>query len=98
MNVPRVIRRLFRAPFDGLRHFGVVEEGVLYRSGQPRPDELRRLIQERGLRTVVSLRGSRAADDPDGWEQAERAVCDDFGVQFVTLPCNHRNPPGREQL
>lgn len=97
MNVPRFIRRLFRAPYDGLRHFGVVAEGKLYRCGQPRPDELRELIERHGLRTVVSLRGSRDADDPDSWQQAEAAVCEAAGVSFITIPCNHRNPPDVER-
>ncbi len=97
MNVPRFLRRLFRAPYDGLRHYGVVAEGALYRCGQPTPDELRRLIGELGLKTVVSFRGTRSSDDPDGWEQAERAVCAAHGVAFVTMPCNHKNPPSAEQ-
>ncbi len=97
MNVPRFLRRLFRRPYDGLRHFGVVEEGVLYRCGQPTPAQLAEVIQRHGLRTVVSLRGSRDADDPDDWERAERAVCAAHGVEFVLLPCNHRNPPTAEQ-
>jgi len=98
VNVPRFIRRLFRAPFDGLRHYGVVAEGVLYRSGQPRPEELRDMIQRDKLKTVVALRGSRDPDDPDSWEQNERAVCEENGVEFVTLPCNHKNPPTPEQF
>ncbi|MCG3127809.1 MAG: hypothetical protein CHACPFDD_02681 [Phycisphaerae bacterium] len=98
MNVPRIIRRLFRKPYDGLRHFGVVDEGRLYRCGQPTPDELERLIREYGLRTVVSLRGSRDASDPDEWERGEREVCARHGATFVTLPCNHRNPPTEAQV
>lgn len=98
MNVPRFIRRLFRRPYDGLRHFGVVESGILYRSGQPTAADLTKLIQEQGLRTVVSLRGSRDDDDPDAWETSERAVCEEHGVQFITIPCNHKNPPTREQV
>lgn len=98
MNVPRFLRRLWSEPYDGLRHFGVVAEGVLYRCGQPRPAELRDLIQRYGLRTVVSLRGSRSADDPDGWEQAERTVCESANVDFQILPCNHKNPPTEEQV
>ncbi len=98
VNVPRLLRRLFRAPFDGLRHFGVVTEGALYRCGQPQPAELAELIERHGLRTIVSLRGSRDVDDPDGWEQAEREACRTKGVEFVTLPCNHRNPPTAEQV
>lgn len=98
MNVPRFIRRWFRAPYDGLRHFGVVEEGVLYRSGQPLPPQLAELIERYGLKTVVTLRGSRDPEDPDAWEQAERAVCREHGVDFLTLPCNHKNPPTAEQV
>ncbi|MBK8913990.1 MAG: tyrosine-protein phosphatase [Phycisphaerales bacterium] len=98
MNVPRFLRRIFRLPYDGLRHFGVVDEGVLYRSGQPRPDEVSELIRRHGLRTVVSLRGARDADDPDSWESAERAACEAGGAQFVTIPCNHKNPPTAEQV
>lgn len=98
MNVPRFIRRWFRAPYDGLRHYGVVEEGVLYRSGQPTPEELRELIDRHQLRTVVALRGTRHPQDPDAWEEWERQVCRDRSVDFVPLPCNHRNPPTAAQL
>lgn len=97
MNVPRFIRRLFREPFDGLRHFGVVSEGRLYRCGQPRPEQLVELIQRHKLRTVVSLRGAREDEDPDAWEQDERAVCEAHGVEFVTIPFNHKKPPTSEQ-
>lgn len=98
VNVPRFIRRLFRKPYDGLRHFGVVEEGVLYRCGQPTPNDLRQLIARHNLKTVIALRGSRDAGDPDDWEREERAVCEQAGVTFVTIPCNHKNPPTREQI
>lgn len=98
MNVPRFIRRWFRQPYDGLRHFGVVAEAALYRCGQPRPEELVGLIQQYGLKTVVSLRGARSGDDPDAWEKEEAATCAAHGVQFITLPCNHRNPPTAAQV
>ncbi len=98
MNVPRFIRRLFKAPFDGMRHLGTVAEGRLYRCGQPTPAQLEQLITRYGLRTVVSLRGARAGDDPDAWEADERRACDAAGVAFVTIPCNHKNPPTRAQV
>jgi protein tyrosine/serine phosphatase len=98
VNVPRFIRRWFRAPYDGLRHYGVVHAGVLYRSGQPRPADLETVILRDKLKTVIALRGSRNPDDPDSWEQEEREVCRRHGVNFVTLPCNHKNPPTPEQI
>ena len=98
MNIPRFIRRIFRAPFDGLRHHGVVEEGVLYRCGQPTPEQLAQLIDQHKLRTVVSLRGSRDDEDPDAWEAQERRACEKRGVQFITLPCNHKRPPTVDQV
>jgi protein tyrosine/serine phosphatase len=98
VNVPRFIRRLFRAPYDGLRHYSAVQEGVLYRSGQPTPEQLAELIQRHDLKTVVALRGSRNPDDPDSWEQDERATCQSHGVEFLALPSNHKNPPTAEQV
>ncbi len=98
MNVPRFIRRLFRSPYDGLRHYGVVEEGVLYRCRQPTPADLVELIVRLRLRTVVSFRGSRSGDVPDQWEEDERRVCRAAGVEFVSIPCNHKNPPTGEQV
>jgi protein tyrosine/serine phosphatase len=74
-----------------------VAEGALYRCGQPTPDELAGLIARLSLRTVVSFRGQRDAADPDRWEQAERDVCRAHAVEFVTIPCNHKNPPTRAQ-
>ncbi len=98
MNVPRFIRRLFRSPYDGLEHLGVVAEGALYRCGQPTPEQLAELVERFALRTVVSLRGQRDEDDPDAWEQAERDVCVAKGVVFLPIPCNHKHPPTPAQV
>lgn len=89
---------MFFEPFDGLRNLRTVEAGRLYRSGQPRPEDLSKLISELKLRTVIALRGSRSSDDPDGWEARERSVCESLGVRFVALPCNHKNPPTSAQV
>jgi tyrosine-protein phosphatase SIW14 len=96
--IPRFVRRLFRPSYDGLRHFRVVHEGVLYRCGQPSPAQISELIEKHRLRTVVALRGSRDPAHPDAWEAEERAACTAGGAQLVTLPCNHRNPPTAEQV
>lgn len=98
MVIPRWLRRLFRSPYDGLRNFRVVEPGVLYRCGQPRPAELASLIREHGLRTVISLRGRRDEGDPDDWIEAQAEVCRGSGVSLVHIPFNHKNPPTAQQL
>jgi tyrosine-protein phosphatase SIW14 len=52
------------------RNIRVVEEGVLYRSGQLSPEGLERIVSERGIKTVVTLRTSRVVGKlpPDSWE------------------------------
>src|SRR5213082_1956641 len=45
------------------RNFHVVEEGVLYRSGQLPLSRLQQLVKEHGIRTVVCLREGSKPDD-----------------------------------
>ncbi len=54
-----------------LRNFRVVEEGVLYRSGQLTPVGLQQVVSENGIRTVVTLRTARRPTEPhpDTWEE-----------------------------
>ncbi len=71
---------------------------MLYRCGQPTAEQLAGLIDRYALKTVVSLRGARPSDHPDAWEAVERDVCRTKGAAFVSLPCNHKNPPTAEQV
>lgn len=89
---------MFRKPYSGLQNHAAVQEGVLYRCGQPTPAQLGGLIERHGLRTVISLRGNRSDVDPDAWLSDEREVCDAHDVRFVTIPFNHKNPPTRAQV
>ena len=69
-----------------LRNFRVVEDRVLYRSGQPSPAGLERAIHDYGIRTVVSFRGrveSGAADASDAWEED---LCRRTGIRYVRIP------------
>jgi tyrosine-protein phosphatase SIW14 len=52
------------------RNLRVVEEGVLYRSGQLTPAGLEEVVRERGIRTVITLRAARDDGEPhpDAWE------------------------------
>lgn len=67
-----------------LRNFGVVEDGVLYRSGQLNPAGLQRVLSDYRIKTVVTLRHSRDPRLPhdDAWEED---VCAPRGVRHVRI-------------
>ncbi len=66
------------------RNLRVVKEGVLYRSGQLTPEGLAQVVQERGIRTVVTFRNTRVAgqDPPDAWEEE---FCRAKGLNHVRI-------------
>lgn len=61
-------------------HFDVVKPGILYRSGQLNPDQLRDAVRIHGIRTVVSFQL------PGQGVEQERAVARGLGVDFLNLP------------
>lgn len=71
-------------------HFGVVQEGVLYRSGQPDEASLKKIIDRYGIKTVVNLRGA-CPDEP--WWPVEDRVCRDRNVRLVNAPIMHLHDP-----
>lgn len=69
-----------------LRNVRVVEEGVLYRSGQPSPAGLNRLVHDYDIRTVICFRDVEDGKNdtvPDQWEDG---LCHDLGIHFVRMP------------
>jgi tyrosine-protein phosphatase SIW14 len=68
-----------------LRNLRVVQEGVLYRSGQLSPFGLETVVRERNIKTVVTLRAARVPGDanPDAWEEA---FCAARGLNHVRIP------------
>ena len=65
------------------RNFRVVEDGVLYRSGQLTPEGMDRVLRDYHIKTVVSLRTTRtAAPPPDSWE---KDVCAARGLNHVRI-------------
>jgi protein tyrosine/serine phosphatase len=64
-----------------MRNFRVVQEGVLYRSGQMTRRGLERAIHDYGIRTVICLRDGLTVAD-----QAEEKYCTAEGVRFVRIP------------
>jgi tyrosine-protein phosphatase SIW14 len=53
------------------RNFRVVEDGVLYRSGQLTPAGLAAAIDDYGIKTIITLRTTRRPEEgfPDHWEE-----------------------------
>lgn len=66
-----------------IRHFRVVDEGVLYRSAQPSPDGLARIVHDHKLGAVVSLRYGKNGKPPaDAWEEE---FCAKMGIRFYRI-------------
>jgi protein tyrosine/serine phosphatase len=63
--------RMHRLP----KNFSVVKPGVLYRSGQMRPEHFQQVVQQHSIRTVVCLNPN---DEP-----REEEIARQLGVQFV---------------
>jgi len=67
-----------------VRNFRVVEDGVLYRSGQLSPDAFERIINEYHIKTVITLRTTRdpGRPYPDEWE---RSICEARGMKHIRI-------------
>ena len=79
---PAVLYSAYRQ--TAYRNVRVVEDGVLYRSGQLTPAGLDRVLHDYGIKTVITLRTVRDSGKPypDEWE-AE--VCRARGLKHVRL-------------
>jgi tyrosine-protein phosphatase SIW14 len=67
-----------------VRNLRVVEDGVLYRSGQLSPAGLEQVVRERGIKTVITLRTTRTPGtaNPDAWEEG---FCAARGLNHVRI-------------
>lgn len=72
--------------YDGLRHFAVVEPGILLRCGQPRLRDLDIIRADHGLRTIVCARGGTRHPLRGRWFRKERAWCAQHNVRLEHLP------------
>ena len=69
------------------RNFHVVQEGVLYRSGQLPLPRLQHMVFTRGIRTIVCLRHGNDAKD-----QSEENWAKSNSIKFVRIPPPSWNP------
>lgn len=72
-----------------------VEPGRVYRSGQLWPSQLSSLLQEKGIRTVINLRGENPGRS---WYDDEIRVTEAAGVRHVSLPMSANVEPSPELL
>ncbi|MBI5863682.1 MAG: tyrosine-protein phosphatase [Planctomycetes bacterium] len=79
--------------YDGLRHFSVVEPGVLLRCGQPRTRDLEQIRNQHGLRTIVCARGGTRHPLRGRWFRLERRWCAAAGVQLEHMPFSDKATP-----
>ena len=57
-----------------------VVPGVVYRSAQLSPEKLSSLVEEKGVRTVLNLRG---ASPGEGWYDGEKAAATTAGIRHI---------------
>lgn len=75
------------------RRFAIVEPGRLYRSGQPTPAQLARVLDRYDIRTVLELR-------PPNYPEfaAEKQLVEERGAELVVVPISSRDPLTPDQL
>jgi tyrosine-protein phosphatase SIW14 len=88
------LQGLVGARYDGLRHFHVVQSGVLMRCGQPRLRDLEEIRQKHGLKTIVVARGGTRHPLRGRWFRRERRFCGANGIRLEHMPFSDaRIPP-----
>ena len=88
---PRACWLILAGLASGCANFGVVEEGRVYRSGQPEADNLRTWVDQHDLKTILQLRGVKPS--PAAAEVIEQAE-----IEVVRIPLSARSYPNRAQL
>ncbi len=59
------------------KRWGVVQDGAIYRSGEPTPRATRRVVKELGINTIIDL-GAHTPDTEE--ERTAQAMADELGV------------------
>ena len=83
---------LLRIPW---RNWGVVESGRLYRSNHPLPWQLEAAARRHGIKSVINLRGHRAACGSDALGR-EAAMA--LGLVHADQPFESRGAPHKDRL
>lgn len=65
------------------KNFGEVTTGEVYRSGRLTPEAMRKVVEDKGVRTIVDL---GAWNPGSGGDQRERLTAESLGASYVRLP------------
>jgi protein tyrosine/serine phosphatase len=65
------------------KRFGVVEQGVIYRSGRMSSVLVKRILEEHNIKVIVTLEGLKDADRD---QLAEIAASEELGIDLVRFP------------
>nr|WP_245197758.1 tyrosine-protein phosphatase [Jiella mangrovi] len=90
---------VFGAAYLGLEHVTgnvhTVIAGELYRSGTLSPAALQALVDERGIRTIINLRGRH----PDhAWWRGEEQIAERNGIELIDLGWSASKPLSDKQV
>lgn len=66
----------------------------MWRSNQPSPRQVLAHAQERGIRTILNLRGATTK----GYYLLEKDACEQAGIELVDFQVFSRDPPTRETI
>jgi len=75
------------------KRLAVVDEGVLYRSGQPSTSQIANLVEDFGIRTIIIVREGSSRRVPNEKEAAEQ-----LGLHVAHIPIKSRQPIPDEQV
>jgi protein tyrosine/serine phosphatase len=76
-------------------NFHAVKEGVLYRSAQPSAADLRLVVRDYSIQSVINLRGAQIGQS---WYDIEKRVSDELRLQRVDIAMSAARLPHREDL
>ncbi|MEO1100346.1 MAG: protein tyrosine phosphatase [Pseudomonadota bacterium] len=66
----------------------------MWRSNQPSPRQIEDHVRERGIKTIINLRG----ESTKGYYLLEKEACEAFGVDLVDFQVFSRDTPTREKI
>ena len=66
----------------------------MWRSNQPSPEHIAEHVAQRGIKTIINLRG----ESPKGYYLLEKEACEEHGVELVDFQVFSRDTPKKERF